>query len=185
MRVLIVVLLAALTGCGTIDRYETAVQPLGQTLVAGVGDVILRVEKTRDLTNVVGKADVWGRKTSEGHIEVRFMGVEPDGTLLFARKDVEIVSNETTVTRMGFVPLPTVTRSTTNGYVGSTAISGTTNSSGTTFVPTPAAQSIVIPPDMIPIRLAPGKQTFRVTKTQIQVIEASGHEVSYRLVAQP
>jgi hypothetical protein len=89
----------ALAGCGSIEKTASMQQPMDKALLAGPGDVVLRIDRERSLANVAGKADIWGRKTNEGFTEVRFAGVEPDGQVVLYRKDVEILSNETTLTR--------------------------------------------------------------------------------------
>ncbi len=63
-------LLAFLAACSPIQHQETVRQPVGRELVAGVGDVVLRVDRSRDLENIFGRADLYGRKTNEGFSEV-------------------------------------------------------------------------------------------------------------------
>jgi len=182
-------ILIVLAGCATIEHYETPKQAIGKTLSAGIGDVVLRIDKSRDLTNVAGKADLWGRKTNEGHTEVRYLGAESDGTLVFSRRDVDIVSNETTVTRMGFVPVPTY--STTNssgtmrGSVGQTPVqgnyTGTSTTTGVGYVPVAGASTIVVPNGEIPIRVAPGRQLVRVSGYVVKILQADGAGLEYQV----
>jgi hypothetical protein len=62
--------------CGTIQHYQTPAQPLGKLLAVGIGDVVLRINKSKDLTNIAGKADLWGRRSDLGYTEVRYLGAE-------------------------------------------------------------------------------------------------------------
>ena len=91
-----------LMGCASIDHTVRLQQPLGRSLIAGPGDLVLRVDHERNLENIWGKADMWGRKTKEGFSEIRFAGVEPTGEIVLARKDTDIITNETILSRMPF-----------------------------------------------------------------------------------
>lgn len=174
---------ALICACATIQHYETARQPIGQVLSAGVGDVVLYVQRERDLTNVAGNADMWGRRTNEGYTEVRYAGSEADGTLIFVRKDLAIHTNESTVSRMGFVPVPTTSTSNISGRVGMTSVSGTATTEGTTYLPTPRAETMAIPSDSIPIRIAPVQaKVVRVGGYRIEVQHVDAAELLYRII---
>jgi hypothetical protein len=140
MRAL-VLLAVLLVGCGNIQKYERLEQPIGTALAAGPGDLLLRVERTRDLENVLGKADVWGGKTHEGYTEVRYMGQETDGSLVLARTDVAFHTNETTMSRRGL-----------SFGSANTAVGGNTATSvGVTAAPTTTAYQL--PPNAVAIRV--------------------------------
>ena len=91
--------MACISGCAAIEHTSYIEQPVGQARIAGIGDVVLRVNKQRNLENISGKADIFGRKTNEGFAELRFAGVEKSGEIVLYRKDVQIISNETTMSR--------------------------------------------------------------------------------------
>src|SRR5262245_39957780 len=99
-RVLASALALGLAGCSPIVSKQYVAQPIGQRLQAGVGGVIIHMDKKRNLENVFGRSDVFGRKTNEGYAELRFMGVEGDKAI-FRRIDVAISSDETTMSRSG------------------------------------------------------------------------------------
>ncbi|TFH81818.1 hypothetical protein [Pseudomonas kribbensis] len=181
-----VILLLCLTACGSIEHTSKSAQSIDKVLLAGRGDVVLRIDRERNLENVVGKADIWGRKTKEGFSEIRFAGIESSGVVVLYRRDVEILSNETTLTR---TPMSvssgsaTTTGSGTASRVGNTAfVSGrtqttalsTTVSSGTDF-------HLAIPGDAVAIRLAPGEKRLPVSGYVIEVLTASANSIEYRV----
>jgi hypothetical protein len=91
----------ALAGCAPIQHTETlATGP--SSGYAGPGDLVARVEKQRDLENIAGRADIWGRKTNEGFTELRFGGTDGQGQAILFRTDTNIVTNETTMSRSPF-----------------------------------------------------------------------------------
>jgi hypothetical protein len=101
-KTIALIFLLALQSCATVEKTAQPSQTLNVIAMAGIGDTVLRIERERDLVNAFGRADLFGRKTKEGFTEIKFAGVEPDGTVVLFRKDVEILSNETTMTRTPF-----------------------------------------------------------------------------------
>ena len=87
------------TGCASIKHTTEAKQPMGRQMMAGVGDVVLHVNKRKSLKNGVGGADIFGRTTDAGFSELRFAGVERTGEIVFYRNDTNILTNETTMSR--------------------------------------------------------------------------------------
>ncbi|MDF3889197.1 hypothetical protein [Cupriavidus basilensis] len=179
-RSAIALLLVVVGACGSINRYETAQQPLGQALFAGVGDVVIRIDRQRDLQNVVGKADMWGRKTNEGFTEIRYLGIDADGSIVFARQDLAIHTDETTVTRMGMVPVPVSSTTQATGRVGNYSYAGTATTTGTAWAPSPHATTLAIPSNNIPIRLTPGQaRLIRVGGFTVRIREVTAATVTY------
>jgi hypothetical protein len=95
-------LLVFLASCGSIQQQEIANRPTGTKTFGSVGDVMLRVDVTENLPNVFGDADIWGRKRNRGFTEIRYMGLTPQGLAIFRRRDVDVLTNEDTMNRMGF-----------------------------------------------------------------------------------
>jgi hypothetical protein len=62
---------------------------------------VARVNKQRNLQNAFGKSDIFGRKTDEGFIELRFAGTDANGQVILYRIDTNIVTNESTMSRSG------------------------------------------------------------------------------------
>ena len=91
-----------LTSCasvtGEIKNYEVIKQKLNTELYSAIGSVVFRLDRSSDLPNVYGGADIYGGKVNNGFSQVVFSGVE--NTLLnFTLEDVFIDSTETTMDR--------------------------------------------------------------------------------------
>lgn len=97
----------ALPACGELEKHRNLEQSLNAMHRVNVGQVVLRLNKTKDLPNAFGKADLFGRKLEVGFEELRFLGMENENIVLLGYRDQEIVSNETTMSRsgVGFVNL--------------------------------------------------------------------------------
>lgn len=190
MRFIVVPFIAALAACAPIQHAQTILQPIGQPLTVGPGDVVVRVTKQRDLANIFGAADIYGRKTDEGYSELRFAGVERDGTIVLFRKDIEIITNETTMSRSPFVSSYGSSTTTTTANVAGTShgnqFSGTgtsrSNTSGSvvTMVPT-SDYHVVVPPETIPIRLPKGTSSLPFEGRSIDLFAATPTSLSYRI----
>lgn len=181
--------LVALSSCAEIQHTSAPEQALDRDLLAGPGDVVLRIDKQRNLENAFGKSDVFGRKTDEGFIEIRFVGVESTGQIVLSRKEVQIITNETT---MSCTPITQ-----TSGRAN-TAVSGRTTddfrgTSGnatarTTYQETTIAPSsdfhLIVPADTIPIRIAATDTAIPVEGYIIEIIRATPHSLEYRIKRQ-
>lgn len=103
-----VVLMAFVTlGCASVKEHVKLATPAGETLRAGVGQAVFRIEKTRDLPNIYGRADIFGEQVPAGHQELRYLGLADERTAVFVFREVEIRSTETTMSRrgLGLTPL--------------------------------------------------------------------------------
>jgi hypothetical protein len=178
-----------LVGCASIDHSQTVAQPINQDLLAGVGDVVLRIERERALENAFGKADIFGRRTKEGHSEIRFAGVEPDGSIVMYRRDVDILTNETTMSRTPIATTTSQSRTSVSGTgttVGnSTYVQGTASTSGSSTTIVPAEDfHVVVPFDTVSIRLDPGEKVLSVSGYVIEILGATKNSLRYRIVEQ-
>jgi hypothetical protein len=187
---LVAALAAVLSGCGSIERTASSQQPVGKVLVAGPGDVVLRIDRERSLTNVVGKADIWGRKTNEGFSEIRFAGVESNGQVVFYRKDVQIMSNETTLTRtpMSFTSASanTAMSGTATSYGNTAQLSGTSRSVGNaTTISSGSEYHVAVPSDTIAIRLGPNERRVPISGYVVEILSAGPNAIEYRVTQQP
>ena len=185
-RHVLLALAATLTACATIEHTTSIKQPVGTVLVAGLGDLVLRIDQERNLENAFGKADLFGRKTKEGFTELRFGGVELNGEIVLLRKDVQIVTNETTMSR---TPISTTTgrattsvsgNATTYGNVIQLQGSGTTNYSSTTLVPQRDFH-VIVPSNTVAVRLVPGERRLSLSGYIVEVISASRNSIEYRV----
>src|SRR5258705_12942104 len=135
----LVVLLACtyLSGCTDVqERSHIVGAHTGTQLTASVGDTVLRVSREKNLPNIVGKSDMFGRTTPTGVETVQYLGAK-DGKAFFKRRTVDV---ETGATTMNSTPLIIPNTSTTthsgsvnvygpNGY-GHGSYSGTSTTEG-------------------------------------------------------
>jgi hypothetical protein len=108
----------------------------GTPLTASVGDTVLRVSREKNLPNIAGKADIFGRMTPTGVETVQYLGVK-DGKAFFKRRTMNV---ETGATTMNSTPLviPNTATTTTSGSVnvygpsgyGHGSYSGTSTTTG-------------------------------------------------------
>lgn len=173
---LVLILLAA---CAQIQSKPYLAQPLGQSLRAGVGGVIAHVDRKRNLENVLGRADLFGRKTYEGFSELRFMGVQ-DGKVAIRRIDVAVYNDETTMSRSG-VYVPNNATATTHGIIGTSPFSATTSVSGPgTYIPPRPANVSVSAPSVIDF-LAPIGQPLPFEGLLVTITAADPVSASYSI----
>ena len=152
------------SACAPIERTSMLEQPIGQTLTVGPGDLVAKITKQRDLENVLGRADIWGGKTDEGYSELRFGGLEPSGELVFYRRDVGILTNETTMSRYNV----------SHGYFRRNSSSG-----AVTMIGPPKDYHLVTPADAIAIRLPPGTKAFAFEGRTIEIASATPVSLAY------
>ena len=107
---------AYLSGCADVqERSHIVGGRTGTPLTASVGDTVLRVSLEKNLPNIVGKADIFGRTTPTGVETVQYLGVN-DGKAFFKRRTVNV---ETGATTMNSTPLviPNTSTTTNSGSV--------------------------------------------------------------------
>ena len=176
MTASLAVLLAA---CSTIESKPYVSQPVGQLLRAGVGGVIVHVDRKRNLENAFGKANIFGRKTYEGFSELRFMGVQ-NGQVAIRRVDVAVYNDETTMSRSGTY-IPNSSTGTTTGMVGGVPFMATTNVSGPgTYIPPRPSNVSVSAPSGIDF-LAPIGQPLPFEGVTVTITAADPVSVSYSI----
>lgn len=88
-----------LMSCATIQNYSNLDQPQGEVLTASIGSTIFRMNKSRDLPNVFGKADMYGGKVDKGYAELKFKGIKENGNIMLQIVDINKSSTETTMDR--------------------------------------------------------------------------------------
>ena len=87
-------------GCSPIQSYNRSLQPLNTQMISSVGSVVFRIEKSSDLPNVFGAADVYGGKVNSGFIQVSLIdAIEDDQVLIFSIGENYTQSDESTLTR--------------------------------------------------------------------------------------
>lgn len=193
MRFHALVLCFVISACAPIEHAQMLVQPLDSPLMAGPGDVVARVNKQRDLENLFGNADIYGRKTNEGYAELRYAGLESDGTIVLYRKDVSIVTNETTMSRSpfssSFASANTTSSGTMsgsavgNGFSASGSASSTTNATALTVKPV-SEFHVVIPADTVAIRLPKNATQLPFEGKTVTILSVSPTQLNYRISEQ-
>ena len=58
------------------ERSRIVSGRIGTQLVASVGDTVLRVKRDKNLSNIVGRADIFGRTTPTGIDTLQYLGVK-------------------------------------------------------------------------------------------------------------
>ncbi len=146
-----------LAGCATIQNYDRLVQSTDSALSTHIGGTVFRIERSSDLPNAFGKADVWGGKVDRGFVELRYQGVTSDGKLVFRFTDIETRSNETTMSRYG-LRQSAVNATTTVSPTGTSA-----STFGTVTTVAPQGQTQFLGPNTTEF-------AFDVTKTKVLVM---------------
>ena len=179
-------ILLILSACAEIQHTAVPEQALDRNFLAGPGDVVLRINKQRNLENAFGKSDVFGRKTNEGFVEIRFAGVESTGQIVLSRKDVQIITNETTMSRTP-VTQTSGRRNTalsgraTDDFGGTTVNAAATTAYQETTITPSSDFHIVVPADEVPIRIMASDTVLPVEGYIIEIIRATSHSIEYRI----
>ena len=92
-----------LIGCATMQNYNKLKQPEEKILTASIGSTIFRMNKSSDLPNIYGKADMYGGKVDRGYVELKFKGIKENGSLILQIADVSKSSTETTMFYPDFI----------------------------------------------------------------------------------
>jgi len=171
MRIASLVLVVTLSGCGSIQTQERLSQDTGRELSTHVGGQVFKVQRTSDLPNAFGKADVFGGKVNRGYTEVRYQGLAPDGRAVFRVVEVETESTETTMSRYGG------SRSTLNAQRVGNSIYG-----NVTTYDAPRGSTERLPPNTTQFAVDTAKtKEFAVAGVKVQIVTVSETSLSYQL----
>jgi hypothetical protein len=143
--VTILILLACAYLCGCADVQERSHIVGGRTgtpLTASVGDTVLRVSREKNLPNIMGKSDIFGRTTPTGVETVQYVGTK-DGRAFFKRRTVNVETGATTMNSTPMV-IPNTATTTSSGSVNVYGPSGYGHGSYS------AASTTTLPPTVIP-----------------------------------
>ena len=101
MRVsLSLVLLLLSVACAPVREQTRATTPPGESVVS-LGDQMVRIDRAENLPNLFGRSDMLGRTRAKGYVELRYFGMDRDGNPRFRRRDVDLVSTQTTISESG------------------------------------------------------------------------------------
>jgi len=182
---------AYLSGCADVqERSHIVGGRTGTPLTASVGDSVLRVAREKNLPNIAGKADIFGRTTPTGVETVQYLGVR-DGMAFFKRRTVDV---ETGATTMNSTPLIIPNTATTihsgsvnvygpNGY-GHGSYSGTSTSVGPPTVIPAHPPALVVMDDgslLLSVDLSRKPAQLSVAGKTITVLQADSSRLTYVL----
>lgn len=173
-----------LSGCGSIKHTSSIQQPLDTPLMAGVGDVVVKINKEKSLPNVAGKADLFGRTTPTGTTTVIYRGISK-GHAIFERRSVDIETGATTMNSSPLV-IPNTTVTNTTGNVGSRAFNAQSVTTGAPIVIAPNTPQVQVSDRnaiLVTIDLTSLPAQMLVDGTLITVTKAESGVVSYSLKA--
>jgi len=184
-KILVIASVLLLANCGGEINHTVKTQTqTNAVLIAGVGDSVLKVERQRNLENIFGKADIFGRKTTEGYTEVVFAGVETNGEVVFYRKDTNILTNETTTSKSRN-PFSTTSGYANHSFSGNAYGSNVSGTGTSTYNSTTLSQTsdyhVVIPAEAMAIRMPKGEKMLPVLGHKIEIIDASPIRLNYRV----
>ena len=166
-RYLVLIFAITLGGCAQIQTYENLDRETGVQYSTTINDEIFRIHKSKDLPNAFGNADVFGGKTDAGTTELRFMGLTEEGKIIFRLTDVDILTNESTMSRYGS------SYSTVNATSPYTATVQTYHK--------PESTSRQLPPNAVEFLFDPADETLVLKGLEIRVLSVSGYEITYFL----
>jgi hypothetical protein len=189
----LVVMLACtyLSGCADVqERSHIVGAHTGTQLTASVGDTVLRVSREKNLPNIVGKSDMFGRTTPTGVETVQYLGAK-DGKAFFKRRTVDV---ETGATTTNSTPLVIPNTSTTthsssvnvygpNGY-GHGSYSGTSTTVGSpTVIPAHPPTPVVMDEGslILSVDLSRKPSQLSVAGKTITILEADSSQLRYVL----
>lgn len=167
-----------LSACAPIQHTADIAQPVNAQLTAGPGDVLVRVDKKRNLTNAFGGSDIFGRKTDEGFSELCFGGVDPDGTITLYRRGASILTNETTMSRSGLSQSFSSANGNASIYGNNASFNGT---EATTTINAPTDYHVAVPTSAMAIRLPKGTVTVPFEGYTVELVSAFPTSISYRV----
>ena len=174
---------AALAGCAPIEHTQAIVEPAGQVRTVPVGGAVASINKQKNLPNIFGASDIYGRKVDTGFIKIVYHGVTRDGGIILRQTDVDIHSNASVLTRMPATYNETATASIHgNASGGQATITGSGH--GAAFAMAPHAETnVVLPPNVTEFVVPKGKTLTLATGQTVEFIDAQSHQLSYRILA--
>ena len=170
IRNTLLVLVCALGGCASVQTYESLRQPAGVRLSADIGSPLLHMDRSSDLPNAFGKADVFGGKVDGGYVELVFAGVAQTGGILLRVTDLATRSSETTMSRYGTTQVQATT--TTYGGVGTSDV---------TVRQPPQGSTMPLPPNTTEFLYDPRTGPLVIRRIEITILGLSPYRCDYAL----
>lgn len=175
-----------LMGYAPIEHTQSIDRVIGQRMIAGPGELIVRVSKQRNLVNAFGRADFFGRRTDEGYAELRFAGIDTDGTVVFYRNEISILTNETTMSRTPNASTFSTSNTTANASIVGNSISGSATTTGTSTTIFPQSDyHVIIPIDSLELRLPQGTTSIPFEGYIVNIFAVEPLALTYQILPQP
>lgn len=140
-----------LSSCSPVTQQTKVSSPVGETLTAGVGDVILRAEGRESMPNAFGNADLFGRTRPTGFTTVQYGGMKGDNAVLL-RSGVTTASNATTMNSTPMI-VPTQSSSSAYGTIGSRQFEARSTTTGMAYIPAVGSTTTSVQQPTIPIEV--------------------------------
>jgi hypothetical protein len=175
-----------LVACAQVENRQQLAEPVGRSTTVPIGGAIATINKEKDLPNIFGRADIYGRKVDTGFIKIVYRGRDKDGSVLVEQVDVDVRSNASVLTRMP-ATYGATSRSNLHGtfeadrYGGSGTLAGGGDYHAFGMAPH-AEQNLVLPPIATTFAVPAGKTLTLPTGQTIQFLESEPHQVTYRIV---
>ncbi len=165
-------------GCAKIEHKQLLAEPIGRDLTVPVGGTIATMNKQKDLPNVFGKADIYGRKVDIGFTKLVYEGPSAGGGVAVAQIDVDVLSNADVFTRM---PAMAGSYSSASVYGNQNYVSGSGSSNSWAYAPR-GEQNIVLPPNARRFTIPKGRTLTLQTGQRIEFISVEPHQLTYRII---
>ena len=178
----LLVLFFSASGCGSIKHTTDVKQSIGTPFMVGIGDAAYTATLEKSLPNLFGKADLYGRTTPTGKVQVVYAGVK-DGVAKFVRSSVDIETGATTMNSSPIV-IPNRQRTSYSGVIGGASYSGTSTTTGaSTVIPanTPDAEFYNSQSLIISIPLVSLHKSIFVNERKLTILEADEYSAKVQL----
>jgi hypothetical protein len=164
-----------ISGCSTIHTYREIRPQVQGTNRTSIGGKVFVVNITENLPNAFGKADIFGGKINKGKSQLVYLGINPDGKLIFNISEIEYSTNETTMSRYG----QTTARATTSK-------NGSTSITNITVQEPPKSYSYPLPENSWTFGFDPQKnKTFSISGVIVEVVNYDDSSIIYKLSEDP
>lgn len=179
----IIVIALLVSGCGpTIQTHQSYSTPVGIDQTTSIGNELYRVTKQRDLPNAFGQADIFGGKVNTGYTELRFMGLTPEGVIIFRLTDIDIESNETTMIRYGSSSTTVNSNTTANATIIGNSAYGSANTNATIrHYEKPQAAVTQLPPNTVEFLFDPAEKTLKLEGVSVEITQVTNYSIRYVL----
>ena len=166
-----------LSGCAQVEHRQQLAEPVGHEITVPVGGTLATINKQKDLPNVFGRADLYGRQVDTGFTKIVFKGRSPEGGAILEQLDVDIQSNASVFTRM-----PSIYSASSQASVTGTGgfISGSGTGSAVAMSPQPE-QNIVLPPTEATFVVPKGKTLTLPTGQTLEFMSIEPYQITYRI----